>query len=265
VGDIGGTMATILNFEKDFSNDSDKAQNLVWDAWDAETKTKAKTLALKALVIDPECCDAFNVLAWTTSDPVKEKEYYKKAIDVFKKRYTDEYFEETKGYFWGMLETRPFMRALQGYGRNLYDDGQKEEAIETYSYMLDLNPNDNQGVRFVLLSWLIIAGQFQKARKLLSQYDSCIANMIYDTLLLDIVEKKSDAQIKKSYASAIDSNSHIVAFLLGEKKLPKTIPTGFSLGSVDEAVVYLTDEFGQELWHTYPDALKTLASLGAKI
>jgi tetratricopeptide (TPR) repeat protein len=201
------------------------------------------------------------VLAWTTSNLAEEMKYYKKAIDAFKKRYTDKYFEENKGYFWGLLETRPFMRALQGYGRFLYDGGQKEEAIEAYSYMLELNPNDNQGARFVLLPWLIIAGQFQKARKLLSQYDSCIANMIYDTLLLDIVEKKNDARIKKSYVSAMDSNSHITALLLRKKKLPQTIPDNFSLGSIDEAVVYITDEFGLELWHAYPDALKTLASL----
>jgi tetratricopeptide (TPR) repeat protein len=238
------------------------AEELVWDAWDAETKAKTRALVRKALLIDPDCCDAFNVLAWTTSDPKKEMEYYKKAIDSFKKRHNDKYFEMNKGGFWGLIEARSFMRALHGYGKTLYDSGQKEEAIDAYNYMLELNPNDNQGARFVLLSWLIIAGQFTKARKLLLQYDVCVANMIYSSLLLDIVEKKSDTRIKESYAAAVRSNPHVADFLLGKKKLPKTIPDRFAFGSVDEAAVYLIDEFGQELWHTYPDALKTLACLG---
>ena len=61
--------------------------------------------------------------------------------------------------FWGDLDSRPFMRALHGQGLCLWRLGRAEKAREVFAWMLTLNPNDNQGVRFLLhdldegLSW----------------------------------------------------------------------------------------------------------------
>jgi tetratricopeptide (TPR) repeat protein len=61
--------------------------------------------------------------------------------------------------FWGDLRSRPFMRALHGRGLCLWRLGQVDEARQVFSWMLELNPNDNQGARFLLhdlnegLSW----------------------------------------------------------------------------------------------------------------
>lgn len=63
------------------------------------------------------------------------------------------------GVFWGDLRSRPFMRALHGRGLCLWRLGRVEEARQVFAWMLELNPNDNQGVRFLLhdldegLSW----------------------------------------------------------------------------------------------------------------
>ncbi|MFP5503539.1 MAG: SEC-C metal-binding domain-containing protein, partial [Candidatus Sericytochromatia bacterium] len=42
---------------------SGQAQELVYDAWDAKTAKKRVSLAEKALAIDPDCADAYVVLA----------------------------------------------------------------------------------------------------------------------------------------------------------------------------------------------------------
>jgi tetratricopeptide (TPR) repeat protein len=61
--------------------------------------------------------------------------------------------------FWGDVDSRPFMRALQGRGLCLWRLGRTEEARRIFVRMLELNPNDNQGARFLLpdldegLSW----------------------------------------------------------------------------------------------------------------
>ena len=63
------------------------------------------------------------------------------------------------GPFWGDVDSRPFMRALHGRGLCLWRLGQVDEARRVFAWMLELNPNDNQGVRFLLhdldegLSW----------------------------------------------------------------------------------------------------------------
>jgi len=55
-----------------------------------------------------------------------------------------------KEMLWGVIENRAFMRAIQ-YRADLYSD-QKEtdKAMELYHLLLKMNPNDNQGVRYVL-------------------------------------------------------------------------------------------------------------------
>jgi hypothetical protein len=61
--------------------------------------------------------------------------------------------------FWLDLDSRPFMRAVNGKALCLWRLGRVEEARAIFEDMLRWNPNDNQGVRFLLqdieegLSW----------------------------------------------------------------------------------------------------------------
>lgn len=51
---------------------------------------------------------------------------------------------------WGRLDNRPFMRCMHGYGLCLWRLERNDEAEEVFKRMLWLNPNDNQGIRFLL-------------------------------------------------------------------------------------------------------------------
>jgi tetratricopeptide (TPR) repeat protein len=51
---------------------------------------------------------------------------------------------------WGLIDNRPFLRCLHGYGLCLWRLGRREEAIGVFERMLWLNPSDNQGIRFLL-------------------------------------------------------------------------------------------------------------------
>ncbi len=52
--------------------------------------------------------------------------------------------------FWLEVDSRPFMRALHGRGLCLWQMGRVDEARQVFAWMMELNPNDNQGVRFLL-------------------------------------------------------------------------------------------------------------------
>ena len=52
--------------------------------------------------------------------------------------------------FWFDVDSRPFMRALHGRGLCLWRMGREDEARQIFAWMLELNPNDNQGARFLL-------------------------------------------------------------------------------------------------------------------
>ena len=51
---------------------------------------------------------------------------------------------------WGLIDNRPFLRCMQGYGLCLWRLERWEEAENLFSRMLWLNPSDNQGIRFLL-------------------------------------------------------------------------------------------------------------------
>jgi hypothetical protein len=51
---------------------------------------------------------------------------------------------------WGLVDNRPFLRSMQGFGLCLWRLGRFEEAQAVFDRMLWLNPPDNQGIRFLV-------------------------------------------------------------------------------------------------------------------
>jgi tetratricopeptide (TPR) repeat protein len=51
---------------------------------------------------------------------------------------------------WGLIDNRPYLRCLHGYGLCLWRAGDLDGASEVFRRMLWLNPADNQGARFCL-------------------------------------------------------------------------------------------------------------------
>ena len=51
---------------------------------------------------------------------------------------------------WGLIDNRPFLRCMHGYGLCLWRLGHFYDAERVFDRMLWLNPSDNQGVRFLI-------------------------------------------------------------------------------------------------------------------
>ncbi len=51
---------------------------------------------------------------------------------------------------WGLINNRPYLRCMRGYGLCLWRLGRFDEAEHVFHRMLWLNPSDNQGVRFLI-------------------------------------------------------------------------------------------------------------------
>jgi len=49
---------------------------------------------------------------------------------------------------WGLIDNRPFLRCLNGYGLCLWRLKRPQEALAVFERLLWLNPTDNQGARF---------------------------------------------------------------------------------------------------------------------
>ncbi|MBU0478060.1 tetratricopeptide repeat protein [bacterium] len=229
----------IIDFAS-FKNSKNNAQELVYDAWETQSRRKRISLAKKALKIDPLCTDAFNILAEDEADTIEDEcQYFKAGIEAFEKKYGKGYFNKNKGYFWGLIETRPYMRACAGLAECLWKMNKKEKAIELYKKMLRLNPNDNQGIRYNLLCWLYLEDRDDELKKLLKKYGEYSTFFLYTSALylFKTKDKRALRQLKRAYKS----NPFIVSYITGENKLPKRIPGYYSTGSKEEAIIYVSD------------------------
>ncbi|MDR2897988.1 MAG: tetratricopeptide repeat protein [Spirochaetaceae bacterium] len=238
-----------------------EAQDITWDAWDASSSATRKRLANKALAIDPYCTDAYNVLAFEYRSNPKKREYYEKALKSFYLRNDKHFFEENKGHFWGILETRPFMRAMEGYGEVLREEGDIVKAIEIYEYLLELNPNDNQGIRYGLLNWYLSIDYLEKAKKLMETYDEDTAFMLFNSLLYGIKSGESESVLEKKYRMAVKANKYVVPFLFGEIEEPEYLSSHYALGSEEEAFLYV---YEMKIVWIIEDKLETLRKFRKK-
>ena len=121
-----------------------KAQNLMYKAWEARDTPSAVTLAKRAIKTSPLCADAYVLLAeWTATSRGDAKRLYELALKAGEMALGPDGFKEYAGHFWGFLETRPYMRARAGLAQALWDEGNHAETVNHYRGMLDLNPGDN--------------------------------------------------------------------------------------------------------------------------
>lgn len=215
----------------------EQAQQLIFDAFETDGKQRYK-LAEDALNLDPNCVDAYGLLAERASTLEEQARLYEKGMQAGEKELGKAFIKKNKGYFWGIIETRPFMRAKSQYGESLYYLGKINEAIQQYEEILELNPNDNQGIRYLLYVAHMDIGNFQKAGELLQVYDEATAQGLYNKLLLELNEKGFTAKALMLLKEAKDQNKHVIAYLTGKKRLPKYAPDYYGFGDENEAIIY---------------------------
>ena len=103
----------------------------------------------KSIEIDPTYADGYNHLgniACRKADWRQAEGLYQKAFELAQ----PEVKGIPKGGFWGLVESRPYMRALHGLGLTAWKQGRLEESMGVFKQMLELNPRDNQGVRYLM-------------------------------------------------------------------------------------------------------------------
>jgi hypothetical protein len=92
------------------------------------------------------------------------------------------------------------------------------EAIYQYQQMLLLNPNDNQGIRYILLQSYIDLEEYTKAKQLISQYkEDRTANFAYNKVLTEFGEHGLSSKIPSLIKKAKESNPHVTTYLLGKR------------------------------------------------
>src|SRR5690625_723065 len=258
IEDANDFLQQMLNSENGIESTSmsprDEAQDLLYDAQEAHGINRRKMIE-EALKIYPNSPDAYLLLAEDTNSDLEFGEYLRKAVQVGEKDLGKAFFLENKGHFWMMIETRPYMRAKAMYADFLYETGAEEEAFKQYEEILRLNPNDNQGIRYILLTLYIETEQFKKAQELISEFgDEGTANFLFNKVLVDYYINGLTTQTKTLIKEAKQQNPFVKDYLLGKKKLPLKHHTHIGIGDETEAIAYAEDHI--HLWQDCSELLK---------
>src|SRR6266498_57074 len=234
-----------------------EAQDLIYEAFDARGARRA-ALAREALAISPDCADAYLLLAEETASSAEEaRELLEQGVGAGERALGPEPFDEDVGHFWGLLETRPYMRARAALAETLWALDLREEAVEHQRELLRLNPNDNQGLRYRHAEWLLWLDLYEELDGLFAAYeDDAAAAFVYTKALAAFRRQGESAATRRLLEEARELNPHVPAYLSGRKRLPKRLPDYVGFGDDSEAVDYAAG--AAALWASVPDALTWL-------
>jgi tetratricopeptide (TPR) repeat protein len=230
------------------------AQELMYDAWESPSARERVKLARQALKVSPDCADAYVLLAEETARSAEEAaDLYSKGVAAGERALGKEAFAQDVGQFWGILETRPYMRARLGLALALWEIGRRREAIDHLWEMLRLNPGDNQGVRYLLLSWLLETGDDAQVKRLLNRYpDEVTGQWAYGRALHAFRTAGDTRSSRMLRAEAKKRNPYAQAYLMGRKKTPRGSPQMIGIGDESEAIA-ISEEQGAA-WRKTPGA-----------
>jgi tetratricopeptide (TPR) repeat protein len=254
----------LANFSRGRANDATaRAQDMMYDAFGKQQPRARVALAKKALEVSPLCADAWVLLAEEAAQSAEEAlDFYRKGVEAGELALGPAGFKKYAGSFWGFLETRPYMRARAGLASALRGIGQHEAAIDHYRALLELNPNDNQGIRYVLAASFLERGDVPALKALLSQYDEdCTAQWRYTQALVAFREGNPAAD--KIAEQAWCANNHVPALLSGTRKALPPVGDYITIGGEDEAAHY-AEENGAA-WQSAPGAVEWLTKVTANL
>jgi tetratricopeptide (TPR) repeat protein len=232
----------------------DQAQELIWQAAEAAPRERLK-LTQQALAICPDCADAYTMQAELAPTPTAARDLYLAAVAAAERALGPEIFTTHAGHFWGVTETRPYMRARAGLAQVLWLLGERPAAIAHYQALIRLNPHDNQGLRYDLARWLMLTNDIAGFSAIMDQYDDAGADWLY-TKALWLFRTKARAKATRALKEALAANAFVPAYLLGAKALPRTMPAYVGMGDANEAIAYVAA--ATEEWETTPGAIEWL-------
>lgn len=241
--------------------DREKSDILLLKACDCAHE-EAVALVDEALKLCPDNYNAHFLKGNNSLTPEEALVSYRKGLDLAETQFGEKYFEENKGHFWELFETRVYMMMKESYAKCLYVTGDDKSSISQLKELLELNPGDNQGIRYFLSSQLLENKCYADFKKLYEDYEkeesTCFS---FNYALYCFAKTGGSASANKALKAAAKTNPYVIPIL---KNMEKEFEyndggIGYTLGGRDDANYYITFSF--EAWMAIPNALSWLKSV----
>lgn len=219
----------------------DDAYELLEKAENAKTKAQALRYAKKAYQTCSDCFDAIIFQVTLEENQQARTELLDEGLEHEKKRLEKAgYFhKENIGRFYGLFETRPYIRGLEVKIQILVVEGKIKQARQVCQEVLRLNTNDNLGVRYYLLA---IAAYLEDESALLKVYKKYPEENL-ETLLPFLIFYYKQSNDKKAieYLQRINkANPYLITFFDQGLEEEEDVPDGsYSRGKPSEVLMYM--------------------------
>ena len=188
--------------------------------------------------------DAILHLGFLYNDTNKEIEgnaLIHKAHSIALEAIPDEFDKSIDKIIWAALENRPLLRTFQAIILELMKEFEYRIAIEKCQFTLKVNPNDNQGIRYLLLECYFHQNEPENVLNLINQYkDEWSLEFLYGAVLANLqlnIHDKAKSILKKALKDFPKTGKELI-----KKKHTKIENDGFYggivLGSDFEAYNY---------------------------
>ena len=219
----------------------DDAYEILEEAQNAKNEKEAIKLAKKAYEKSKECFDAILFQCDLEENGIRRMKLLDDGLEFEKNRLTKEkYFDkENIGHFYGIFETRPYIRGLVIKAEYLLEEGKISQAENVCREVLRLNENDNMGARYLLMAIYATLEKENDMLKLYKKYPEEDLEMMFP--LFALYYKLGNDKKAKEYLNRVDKcNSNFVKFFKGTIKESKNVSSGYySRGDSSEIFMYL--------------------------
>ncbi len=205
------------------------------EAWAADSPRKGVDLAQAALAESVYCPAALTLLSlFVARDLAERVRFLRVAVAA------------------GSGDGLAGLEARQHLASALAVSGERDEAFALWRAVLAADPADPTRARFDFLDALVDAGHDDEARGLLAAWpDETEARIAYARALLAL--RAGAAEADALLAAAIKANGFVPAYLVGDRKPPKSAPQAVEPGSRDEAIVIAVNS--GRAWNATPGAV----------
>ena len=218
----------------------DDAYELLEQAENAKTKNQAIKLAKEAYDMCPDCFDAVLFQADLEENSIKRDKLLNEGLEFEKDRLEEDgYFEKDNiGHFYGIFETRPYIRGLYRKADYLIADGKAKQARDICLEILRLNNNDNTGARYLLMAIYAYLEEEKEMLKLYKKYPEEALEMLFPQFAL-YYKLGKDKEAKELLERINKANPHFIKFFKGTIKRNEDIPyRHYSKGDSSEVIMY---------------------------
>ncbi|MEA1964001.1 MAG: hypothetical protein U9O41_02610 [Candidatus Aerophobetes bacterium] len=235
------------------------------ELWETGNIRAAAKIYKEVIEEFPGFIDAYHHLGILHEESGKDKLAFKnwlKGYQVGKRAFPRNFIPGKDLLRWGLLENRPFLRCTHALGLCFFDGGNLAKGMELFEFIISANPNDNQGIRAVLVEGYLKMGNYKAVLDICNRYKGDITvELTYGGpyALFKLGDKGKATLLLRE---AIRVSPKVAKELLKKRHTqPKNLlPDRYTVGGDDEAYYYW--QRNEILWEDpeIKEWLKRLAS-----